>query len=247
MYEQLFALVVLTLVLLGTTRDASHQHSQSSTTFEFRTKNYLTKACRRFTLQRATTPQSSALHPRYSPRAPGPAASPPSYGPSSNVLSSQRPPSKASSSWRPCARCLSAQPPSSQGRKVNPLDPGSVLQDQFWASQWIKWGWTLQEFIASRSAQAPCLLYMAGLRYERELRGRHRRDHRYHIRDSHRIPSAWPWSDRVTAQGEDRAYSLIFGVSLPTIFAEAGFAIIRLQEYVTAPPKPSTPQAIQSR
>lgn len=181
-------------------------------------------------------PSSIAL-----PARPSPASPHPSYGPSSNVLSSKRPPSKASPSWRRFARPLFAPSPS-PGRKVNPLGPGSVLQDQFRASRWFKRGWTLQELIAPRSVLFVSRTWRAFGTKEsfaeviEEITGIIPAILTHDVSvDSVSVAMrmSWAW-DRVTTREEDRAYSLmgIFGVNLPTIYGEGSFAFIRLQEEI---------------
>ncbi|OJT09120.1 Vegetative incompatibility protein HET-E-1 [Trametes pubescens] len=128
------------------------------------------------------------------------------------------------------------------GRPGNPIGRDTVFHTQFRGSQWFKRGWTLQELIAPRSVLFVCRTWRPfGTKQSfadviEEVTGITPAilTHAASV-DSVSVAMRMSWaSDRVTTREEDRAYSLmgIFGVNLPTIYGEGGFAFVRLQEEI---------------
>ncbi|KAI0630067.1 hypothetical protein C8Q77DRAFT_238152 [Trametes polyzona] len=122
--------------------------------------------------------------------------------------------------------------------------PTMPWTDVFKSSIWFKRGWTLQELIASRSL---VFLSQDDWKVIGSKRGHlasltsaatgipidiltHKRKP-----DEESVACRMAWaSNRVTERVEDRAYSLmgLFGVRIPVVYGEGGYAFIRLQEEI---------------
>lgn len=144
--------------------------------------------------------------------------------------------------WYSCAEVcyayLNDVPSCQQG--LDTLVP--VLPEEFCRSRWFTRGWTLQELVApkalvffskdwtvlgtkrslSRNIQQITSIDVEVLSHERELR-------------SITVARRMSWAaNRSTSRQEDRAYSLmgLFGVRIPVLYGEQGYAFIRLQREI---------------